>query len=140
MKPEVNKNNPVVHGTSQKLFLGQFKSVLPFANDDKVYVEKTSAPAGIHGRYVRFDEMCLAIAAFLGLTYDAYDIIGDDVTTDFVITHNKGRRTMVYVVKNLTDFERIEVSIYDEPVALDTVTVKFALPPLTGEDYKVIVL
>ena len=66
-------------------------------------------------------------------------IVGDAVTTNFVITHNLGTRDVsVTVYESVSPWAEVGVTI--ERTSVDTVTVKFAVAPIVSEDYSVVVV
>ena len=97
----------------------------------------------------------LAVGAGTGITVNANDVAinttvvarkfidtttvtGDDVTTDFVITHGLGNQ---FVVVSVIDESSLEDVVCDiERTSTNTSTVKFAVAPATGEDYTVVIV
>jgi hypothetical protein len=94
---------------------------LDASNDNAVWIETTITTGGA----TKFE--------------DAATIIGDDVTTDFVITHNFNSRAVVSTIFN-TNSPYDEIIVDVEHTSLDTITVKFSTAPATGEDYTAVVI
>lgn len=122
--------------------------------DSKIYVatqENTWADEGITPEadkiYVTIDEnmsyrwggtKLVQIGADKLLGYNV-TITGDDVTTQFPIEHNLGTRNVVVeIYEAVAPYEKVYVNVLH--TSATTITLNFAQPPVTGEEYKVTIL
>jgi hypothetical protein len=68
-----------------------------------------------------------------------YQIIGNNVTKDFTITHNLGTQyPMVQVIEDYAPYSTIYVTV--ERTSIDAISIKYNTAPSNGEKYRVIIV
>lgn len=121
--------------------LNSLESITIFENNDMIFIEKANAPAGRYINHARYIDLYLSIGVSLNVVKKFFTIVGNDTDTDFIITHGLDQAdsaVTVQVFKQFGDNKFVTVPI--ENTDKDTVTVKFGIAPLTGENYGVVVI
>ena len=94
---------------------------------------------GTPDRVVTADHLQTVLGNILTTTNKGYtdDIIGDDVTTAFITTHNLGSKNVQVTYYDTTSNNTVYVDT--ERTTINTVTSTFAVAPATGQDYRVLI-
>lgn len=148
----VNANDVALAATAAGAGLTHTAGVLAVVGDASITVAADSLglAAGVAGDALTLTSGVLAVAAGDGVSVagDAVAVdssvarvyaiaIGDNSTTNIVVTHNLGTRDVSVTVRNASSpYE--EVIVDNEATSTTTVTLKFAVAPTTNQ-YRVIV-
>lgn len=133
-------------GSALSVNTGTSSATLLEINSDAVRISADAAGAGLTGGA----GSALAVGAGSGITVNANDVavnssvarvyaasIGDNSTTNIVVTHNLGTRDVMVTVRNASSpYE--EIIVDNEATSTTTATLRFATAPTTNQ-YRVIV-
>lgn len=99
----------------------------------KIYVAKDSNKTYRWGGTIYIEISQSEIHKFVGT------IVGDGVKTEFSITHGLNTKDIIVeVYDSSSPFDTVMVDV--ERTGINAINISFAIPPIVGEDYKVVIL
>lgn len=115
----ITTNGTITIGHTNSVAAQTTQAVYPITIDDNGHISGYGSAAVLLAKYVG-------------------TITGDDSTTDFSITHNLGSRDVTIQVYDTTSYE--DVIVDTERTSINSITVSFASAPVTGKEYKVVII